>query len=179
MRQGLDARCEQPEVAHVVPVAVRTAPSKTTCDHCGRTYALSYEKAVAEGERRQLKAADVEKDCILQELKAIAFVRPMRSMLDDDGRILPPSEWPEDVHAAVKSYDVVTKNVTAGDGHQDKVIRASFWNKIGCLELLGKHFGVAQEDTETKMHEEIALALDQGRERCYRLGLMSRETPES
>ena len=36
-------------------------------------------------------------------------------MLEDDGRIFPPSEWPEDVHAAVKSYDVVTKNVTAGD----------------------------------------------------------------
>ena len=141
--------------------------------------------AVAEGERRQLKAADVEKDRILQELKAIAFVRPTRSMLDEDGRILPPSEWPEDVHAAVKSYDAVTKNVTAGDGHQDKVIRASFWNKVGCLELLGKHFGVAQEDTETKMHEEIALALDQGRERCYRLGILTRpgtngdDAPES
>ena len=69
--------------------------------------------------------------------------------------------------------------VAAGDRHRDTVIKISFWNKVGCLELLGKHFGVAQEDTETKMHEEIALALDQGRERCYRLGLMSRETPES
>ena len=128
--------------------------------------------AVAKGERRQLDAADVEKDRILQERKAIAFVRPMRSMLDDKGNILPPSEWPEDVHVSIKSF------VTAGDGHQDKVIRASFWNKVGCLELFGKHFGVAQEDTETKMHEEIALALDQGRERCYRMGLMSRETPE-
>ena len=68
---------------------------------------------------------------------------------------------------------------TAGDGRQETVIKVSFWNKVGCLELLGKHYGVAQVDTETKRHEEIALALDQGRERCYRLGLMSRETPES
>ena len=78
---------------------------------------------VAEGECRQLEAADVEKARIPRELKAIALVKPLRSMLADGGRILPPSERPEDVHAAVKSYEVVTGNVTDGNSHQDTIVK--------------------------------------------------------
>ena len=81
----------------------------------------------AAGERRQLEAADVDKDRILRELQAIAFAKPILAMFDPDGKILPPQQWPEEVHAAIRSFEV--KSGSAGDGNQDSVWKVSFWNK--------------------------------------------------
>ena len=106
---------------------------------------------MAEGERRQLKAADVEKQRILQELMAIAFVKPILAMFGPDGKILPPQQWPEEVHATIRSFEVVVRSAAAGNGHQDTVIKVSFWNKVAALEQLGKHYGVAQGTEDTNV----------------------------
>ena len=156
--------------------AIRAGYSQKTASQQGARLLrnVKVREAVAQGERRQLKAADVEKDRIIQELKAIAFAKPILGMCGQDGKILPAEQWPEDIHAAIRSFEVVVRSAPARGGYPDTVVKVSFCNKVAALELLGKHFGVAQQHGEMTTHEEIALLLDQGRERLLKRGLLKR-----
>ena len=55
---------------------------------------------------------------------------------DDQGNILPTSEWTPEMGQQVSKIESVVKNVAAGDGHVDTVLKISIWDKMKALEQL-------------------------------------------
>ena len=127
------------------------------------------QRAIQAKQRAIAVARGATPDQIKSELAAIAFARPMQ-MFDDEGRLRPPAEWPDELQACVASFEVVRRNVESGDGHRDIIWKVKFWDKVKALELLGRHTGMwgGEVDTQVERREEIARMIKQGRERWYR-----------
>lgn len=89
----------------------------------------------------------VDPERILRGIAAIAYFDPRR-MFAEDGTILQPSRWPDDVAQAMATYELVRKNVTAGDGITDDVIKPKPHDKVKALEMLCKHKGLLTEKIE-------------------------------
>ena len=48
-------------------------------------------------------------------------------------------DWPAHIAAAVSSVEVTKRNLEAGDGKQEDVVKIRLWDKPKNLELLFKH----------------------------------------
>jgi phage terminase small subunit len=99
------------------------------------------QAALAQRKTSQIKKAEVSASAVLDQLRALSMV-DIRSFFDDDGALLPPSQWTTDMGCAVSSFDVVKRNVTSGDGKVDDVFRIRLADKVRALEMLAKHFGL-------------------------------------
>ena len=84
---------------------------------------------------------------ILKEMARIAFFNPKR-LYDANGNLLPIQAWPEDVAAAISGMEVVKRNLTAGDGLVDEVMKPRAWDKPKALEMLAKTLAMFQEKVE-------------------------------
>lgn len=63
----------------------------------------------------------------------------VKRFVDEQGNLLPITDWTEEMGAQVASIEVVKRNITSGDGVLDEVIKVKFWNKNQALELMHKH----------------------------------------
>ena len=54
-------------------------------------------------------------------------------------------QWPEHARRAVSSVEVLKRNLTAGDGAQEDVVKIRLWDKIKPLELLMRHLHLVGE----------------------------------
>lgn len=102
---------------------------------------------IQERQSKRLAKADITADRILTELLRLATY-DVRALYDAQGNVRPLSEWPDDVAAAVQGMDVVKRNIVAGDGHLDRVLKLRLANKDRALELLAKHLGLLTEKVE-------------------------------
>lgn len=59
--------------------------------------------------------------------------------------MLHPSEWPTPARAALASMETVIRNLTAGDGLVDTVLKVKLESKVKALEMLANHFGLTKE----------------------------------
>jgi hypothetical protein len=50
-------------------------------------------------------------------------------LFDDDCNMLPLSEWPQALRDCVENIGVVIKNIEAGDGHTDRIVKVKFSSK--------------------------------------------------
>lgn len=104
------------------------------------------------------------------ELRRIALFDPRKLI----GRVKKSSrqftlreiaELPDDVAAAISSFDVVLDNQTAGDGHQDTVVKVRWYDKRDTLALLAKHFGYVTDKVTIALEPELRSLLEAGRMR--------------
>ena len=70
--------------------------------------------------------------------------------------MLHPSEWPEQARPALASMETVIRNLTAGDGMVDTVLKVKTEPKIKALELLANHFGLTKE-VQTEVNNTIVM----------------------
>lgn len=104
-------------------------------------------QAVATGQGKQLKSADLTAVRILEELRRIGL-SDMRSFFTEDGNLKKLNELTEDQGACLASFEVIKKNAEAGDGHTDVVHKFRVWDKLKALEMLAKHFALLTEKLE-------------------------------
>ena len=97
-------------------------------------------KAAAAQRVRDMLAEAIDPNRILREEGRIGLSN-VQDLFDDKGNVKPLSEWPEDAARAVASVEVVTKNLTTGDGKVDEVIKIKLWDKQAALTNLMKHHG--------------------------------------
>lgn len=100
--------------------------------------------AVAEGQAKQLAAADLSATRVLEELRRLAF-SDLRKLFDEHGNLLSVHSLPDDMAACLASVEVVKQNIAAGDGHVDTIHKVKVWDKVRSLEGLAKHFGLLVE----------------------------------
>lgn len=113
------------------------------------------KRRIAELKAERQERTKIDADWLVQRLAMIATA-DVRSIMRDDGSLLPPSQWPDDVAAAVQGVDV-SEIGPASDpmGVVKKVRRADV---LKALELLGKHvsIGAFRERVEHSMDEDLA-----------------------
>ena len=83
---------------------------------------------------------------------------------DAQGHILPMCEWTPEMGQQVSKIESVVKNVAAGDGHVDQVLKISIWNKIQALEGMAKYHGLATTRVDVNMTVDNSL-IQAGRDR--------------
>ena len=99
---------------------------------------------IDELEAPRLTAADVTAENVLKELASIGKV-DVRQFFDDHGNLRPVREWTPEMGAALASFEVVQRNLTAGDDSVDTVLKVKLWDKPKALDTLAKHLGLLIE----------------------------------
>jgi hypothetical protein len=106
----------------------------------------------------------IDPDRALREAAKLAYSN-IQDLLDEHGNVRPIKEWPRELAAAVSSIDITKKNLTAGDGKQEDVVRIRLWDKPSNLTLLFKHLNLLTEHLHLSADKEILDRLMSARER--------------
>jgi phage terminase small subunit len=114
---------------------------------------------------------EISADRVLQEAARLAFL-DIRQLYDDQGTLLPLSQWPDEVAAAVagietiQQYDYIDgEKVPAG-----VVKKIRLWDKPGQLTLLAKHLRLLNEqpaNTVVNVQVNIKTSLNEAFQRAY------------
>jgi len=97
------------------------------------------QAAIADAQRLRSTRTRITQDGVVEALARIAFA-DLRRMFDGEGRLLPPSRFPDDVKDAVVSYDVLRSR-----GGREPVVRVRLADRLRALELLGRHLGMFRD----------------------------------
>jgi len=106
----------------------------------------------------------IDPDRALREAAKLAYSN-IQDVLDEKGNVRPIQEWPRELAAAVSSIDITKKNLTAGDGKQEDVIRIRLWDKPSNLTLLFKHLNLLTERLHLSADKDILDRLMSARQR--------------
>ena len=137
-------------------------PGAVVCRRHGA--AAPQVKRMADRRVEKMIAAALDPDRVLTETARIAF-SDIRDLFDDDGNIKPVKDWPEDFARAVAGVEVVKKNITAGDGEMDTVLKVRLWDKVVKLTNLMKYHGQLKEKLEVSGSVDLIDRLQAGRKR--------------
>lgn len=101
---------------------------------------------------------------ILKELARVSLADP-RNLFDADGNVKPVTEWSADDAACISQVEIVKRNVFAGDGKMDTIMKIRLWDKPKSLEILAKHLGLLTERLEIRGDAELVDRLTAARKR--------------
>lgn len=116
--------------------AIRAGYSPDTANQNGPRLLVNagVERAIQDAMDARAARTLTSQDKIVRELARIAF-SDIRELFNDDGQMLPMSEWPDDLAASISSL----KDVDAGR-------EIKMWDKMSALEKLMKHMGMFEKD---------------------------------
>lgn len=80
----------------------------------------------------------IDPDRALREAARLAYA-DVRELYDENNKLKPMKDWPDELAAAIGGVEFVRRNVEGGDGHSDDVIKIKVWDKPKALEMLFKH----------------------------------------
>jgi phage terminase small subunit len=129
--------------------AIKAGYSKRSA-HVQAAVLLNNPKVSTEISRRQAKRADALEYSALDVLRDLVRLASLdvADAFDSSGRLLPIHQMPADVRKSIAAFEVLIRNVSGGDGHQDTIHRVKFWDKNRALETLAKHYQLLVERTE-------------------------------
>jgi hypothetical protein len=116
----------------------------------------------------RLALAKITPDRTLLEIARIAFA-DVASFFNDDDTLKRPSELDEDQRATLAAFEACIQNVSAGDDKQDLIHKVRFWDKLRCLEMLARHFGMFNDQVRIDVNvrnDEINQRIAEGRKRA-------------
>lgn len=87
----------------------------------------------------------IDPDRALRAAAALAYSDITEFYDPVTGRPLPMAQWPKWARQSVKKVEVLKRNLTAGDGAQEEVLKLELWDKPKNLEMLFKHLGLLDE----------------------------------
>lgn len=109
---------------------------------------------------------DKQAQRIVDELERMAYA-DIRSLLDSDGNLLPPDQWPDDIAATISGIEVETLWQGKGEEREPvgtvKKIKRFDKNKI--LEMLGRHKAIFHDRIELDITDNLAERLANMRRR--------------
>ncbi len=120
--------------------------------------------AIAAGAARQLAEKELSASRVLEELRRLAFA-DLRSFFDAAGNLKPIASWTPEQGSQVASFEIVKKNLVAGDGQIDTVHKFKGWDKVRSLEMLAKHFKLLVERVEVTGGDDRVARLVAARKR--------------
>ncbi len=106
---------------------------------------IEISAALAVVTRQKLAKVGVTAARVLEELQCVAF-SDVRDLFDANGKMRPLHTLSPEQSAAIMSGEIIIKNAEAGDGHQDKVLKVRYWDKLKALELLCRHLRLLEPE---------------------------------
>lgn len=91
----------------------------------------------------------IDPDRVFREMSRIAFADTSQ-IFDERGNVKPIKDWPAGLRRALAGVEVVKRNLTAGDGEIDQVLKVKFWDKPKVLEQMAKVLQMFEEQVKHK-----------------------------
>ena len=110
----------------------------------------------------------IDPDRALREAARLAY-SDVRMLFDEEGRLKPVKDWPDELAAAIGGIEVLKRNVDSHDGRTDDVIKVKVWDKRAALEMLFKHMGLLTERLELTVKGSIENRIKAGRDRLAKV----------
>jgi phage terminase small subunit len=131
--------------------AIRAGYSPKTAKSIGQENLTKPDVAAALAARSTQQSArlQVEADQAREQNAFIVTFDPA-DLFDTLGRLLPVRLMPRHVRCALRSIEVVKRNLTRGDGATDTTYKVQFWDKLKAIEMEYKHFGLLTDQVEHK-----------------------------
>lgn len=101
------------------------------------------QRALEDARAEWLKRADISTSRVARDISTAANL-DVSEFLDKDGNILPLKQMPPHVRRCIVSIEVVKRNLTAGDGQVDEVLKIRLIDKARMHEILAKATGLIQ-----------------------------------
>lgn len=143
--------------AHAAYLAVCKRQERPLGDNTYKAARALYrrEKVQAELRRRRKaieRAVDAQAVQLEQRIARIALA-DLRSLYDEDGKVLPPEQWPDDIAAAVKSLTEEEESVTRGRGDNATTSvtvtrKAELLDPAWAIKLLMARRGLTQDPAQ-------------------------------
>ena len=81
----------------------------------------------------------------------------LRQLFGENGELLPPDQWPDNIGPAIESVEI--KEVFEGAGHRREHVgytkKIKLWNKINALKMLGQEQGVFKDKKEHDVGDNL------------------------
>ena len=87
----------------------------------------------------------------------------LRAFYDDDGNPIPISKWTAEMGQQISKVESVVKNVAAGDGHVDQVLKVTAWDKHRSLEILSRYHSIMTPKVDVNVYLADQKALEAAR----------------
>ncbi|GBR43342.1 terminase small subunit [Gluconobacter roseus] len=107
------------------------------------------QQALSEAQQARSARTQITQDRVIQEIARLGL-SDIRGAFSLGGSLLPPSEWSDDLTAAVASIEVDQRKEPGEDGERYTVTKLKLWDKNAALEKLCKHLGLYERDNEQK-----------------------------
>lgn len=114
---------------------------------------------IGELQDRAAERAEITGAQVLTEIARVGL-SDIRKLFDQDGRLIPIQDLPDDIAAAVASVEVITTNRPGVGGEKGEVEYTSkikLWDKNSALEKLAKHFRLYEDKDAGKTDPVAAL----------------------
>jgi phage terminase small subunit len=136
--------------------AIRAGYSRKTAGQKGFELLKKADIAAAVATRihAQTEQLGLTADQLREQNTFIALSDPI-DIIDAAGNLLPLREMPRRIRCAIRSIEVVKRNLTSGDGVTDLTYRIQFWDKLKAIELEYRRFGLLKDVHE--MHHRVTL----------------------
>ena len=112
----------------------------------------------------QLGKFEISHERTIRETALIAYANH-GDAYDSESNLRPMATLPADVTRTIAGSEVVKKNLVAGDGMNDTVMKIKHWDKVRALDLLSKIQGLQKDKLEVSGDAEL-IALLQARDRA-------------
>jgi phage terminase small subunit len=111
------------------------------------------------GEREE--RLQVRQDNVLRHVGYIAFADP-RKAYDANDRLLPPSQWPDEIAFSISSIKTTELRDDDGNfvGHTSEI---KFWNKTDAQTLAARHLGMLNDKVTLDVTDNLADRLERAR----------------
>lgn len=131
--------------------AIRAGYSEKTARTQGQRLLTNadIQAAVSEAQKTRSARTQITQDRVIQEIARLGL-SDIRGAFSVGGSLLPPSEWSDDLSAAVASIEVDQRKEPGEDGEHYTVTKLKLWDKNAALEKLCKHLGLYERDNEQK-----------------------------
>lgn len=110
---------------------------------------VDYINELKTGVRR---VREIRADRILNTLETIAY-GDVSAFFNEDGELLPRSEWPEGAHLLVAGIEF--KTVQLGEGAVEHIAKIKLVDRLKALNMLAQHKALLTQKIEVTMNDDM------------------------
>ena len=150
--------------------AIEAGYSKKTARSIGQENLTkpAIKAAIDAGQQRQAIRGVQREDDACDKMRTLAYT-DRTLMFSDDCNLLPLSEWPQALKDCVENIEVVIRNIGAGDGHTDRIVKVRMSSKLDAVRevarMEGRYPKPADDDAGEAARGTILEMVLQGRKR--------------
>lgn len=104
----------------------------------------SVASEIAKGTARQLEKAELSAVMVLEAIRR-QVVADVRRLFDAQGNLRPIAELSEEEAAMLAGFEIVTKSMTTGDKHQDRVAKVKLTDRSRYVDMAARHFKLLRD----------------------------------